>query len=203
MTDDSIVLYDTNEKTKIANPSYVKTFDLAPVTSMLLYTRLPEFDFTKPPVNPMEFASSLVETCKKYNGIGLSANQCGFTHRVFVMGTGDEYIACFNPKVLYTEGESHMPEGCLSFPLLELKITRPKKITVSYQDFNGQEHTKTFEGLTARCFLHELDHMDGIVYTTKAKPLALEFGMKRMKKLGQRINKAIKSGRIKPEDVIK
>ena len=144
-----------------------------------------------------------LETCRKLNGLGLSANQCGFPHRVFVIGSNDSYIACFNPKIISVDGETHMEEGCLSFPLLTLKITRPKKITVEYQDFTGQKRVATFDGLTARCFLHELDHMDGIVYTTRVKPLALQFGMKKMKKLGQKINKAIKSGRIKPEDIFK
>jgi peptide deformylase len=119
------------------------------------------------------------------------------------MGTGDDYVAFFNPKLISSEGEVHMEEGCLSFPLLTLRITRPKKITVEYQDFNGVSHTKTFEGLTARCFLHELDHMNGIVYTSRVKTLALQMGLKKMKKLSQKINKAIKSGQIKREEVFK
>jgi peptide deformylase len=205
MNNDDIILYDTKEEARFTKPETKKlpVFDLVSINSPVLYSKLEEFDFTKPPVNPNEFASSLVETCKKFNGIGLSANQCGFPYRVFVMGAGEEYIACFNPKVISTEEETHMEEGCLSFPLLVLKITRPKKITVEYQDFTGEKRTTTFEGITARCFLHELDHMDGIVYTTRVKPLALEFGMKKMKKLGNKIHKAIKSGKIKPEDVFK
>ncbi len=205
MTNDDIILYDTAAETKFTKPEVKKlpVFDLVPIESRILHTKLDEFNFQNPPVNPNEFASALVETCRRFNGLGLSANQCGFPHRVFVMGAGEEFIACFNPKVISAEEETHMEEGCLSFPLLSLKITRPKRIVVEYQDFTGEKRTATFEGLTARCFLHELDHMDGIVYTSKAKPLALEFGMKKMKKLGQRINKAIKSGRIKPEDVFK
>ena len=130
-----------------------------------------------------QLASSLVETCKKNQGIGLSANQCGIKLRVFVMGAGEDYVAHFNPKLIETEGESHMIEGCLSFPLLGLRITRPGTITVEYQDYKGVSHTAKYTGISARCFLHELDHMDGIVYTDRVKPLALKSGMDKRNKV--------------------
>lgn len=179
-TDELLVINTEKQETIVQE---VKTFDLIDPSFPSLYKVMPQFDFTNPPVNPNEFASTLVETCKKYNGLGLSANQCGYHHRVFVMGTGNDFIACFNPKVISSEGEAHLAEGCLSFPLLELRITRPKTITVEYQDWNGELHTQTFTGLTARIFLHELDHMDGIVYTDRVKPLALEFGLKKLEKI--------------------
>jgi peptide deformylase len=157
-------------------------FDLVTENSPALKQVLPEFDFTNPPINPNEFASKLVETCKKHNGYGLSANQCGYSHRVFVMGTGDDYVAFFNPKIIESNGESHIVEACLSFPLLGLRITRPKEIVVEYQDFLGVKHTTRFDGISARCFLHELDHMNGIVYTERAKPLALKFGLDKRQK---------------------
>jgi len=148
-----------------------------------LYKVLPEFDFENAPINANSFASTLVETCKKQNGIGLSANQCGFEYRVFVMGAGEEYVAYFNPKILSSSGEKHMEEGCLSFPFLNLHITRPETVEVEYQDYNGEKRTKTFNGISARCFLHELDHMNGIVYTSRVKPLALQYGLKRLEKI--------------------
>lgn len=161
----------------------LKTFDLVELNSPVLHQVLPDFDFEKPPVDPNGFASSLVETCKQHNGLGLSANQCGFTHRVFVMGADEEYVAYFNPKLISSEGESHMEEGCLSFPLLMLKMTRPRSVVVEYQDYTGTKHTKTFDGMTARCFLHELDHMNGVLYTSRVKPLALQFGLKKLQKI--------------------
>ena len=183
--ENDIVLYDTGEVSSVTKVTKdkIETFELVPVDSQILHTKLADFDFENAPVNPNDFASTLVETCKKYSGIGLSANQCGFPYRVFVMGSGDDYIACFNPKVVSIEGETHMAEGCLSFPLLELRITRPKKINVEYQDWNGEKHTGTFDGITARVFLHELDHMDGIVYTSRVKPLALQSGIKKLEKI--------------------
>ena len=100
---DDIILYNTEDKVKPEIP----TFELVDASHALMHEALPEFDFKNPPVDPNAFASSLVETCKKFNGLGLSANQCGFEYRVFVIGSGDNYIACFNPKLISTEGESH------------------------------------------------------------------------------------------------
>ena len=185
MNNDDIILYDTGEVSRLTKveKQTIKTFDLVPPGSKVLHTKLNEFDFTNPPTDPNELASTLVETCKKNNGLGLSANQCGLPYRVFVMGANEDFISCFNPKIIATEGEAHMAEGCLSFPLLELRVTRPKKITVEYQDWNGEKHTTSFDGLTARIFLHELDHMDGIVYTSRVKPLALQSGIKKLEKI--------------------
>ena len=181
MSNDDIILYDTKEQAKIKVD--IPTFDLIPADWPVLNRPTEEFNFSEPPVNPNEFASTLVETCKKHNGFGLSANQCGFPYRVFVMGTDDEYVAFFNPKVIKTEGEAHMEEGCLSWPLLTLRITRPKKIWVEYQDFTGAKKEAVFDGISARCFLHELDHMQGIMYTSRVKPLALQFGLKKLEKI--------------------
>ena len=183
-TDDNIVLYDTAEKVKQTEPQIeIETFDLVDATHPALHKALPEFDFENAPINPNDFASSLVETCRQHNGLGLSANQCGFEHRVFVMGADNDYIACFNPKIVGMQDEVHMEEGCLSFPLLMLRITRPKTIMVEYQDFTGEKRQATFDGLSARIFLHELDHMNGIVYTSRVKPLAFQFGLKKLNKI--------------------
>ena len=97
------IVFNTEDTLKDGN--YTKTyniplFDLVPDTHPIFRQVLPEFDFTNPPVNPTEFASSLVETCKKHNGYGLSANQCGFPYRVFVMGSGDNFVAFFNPSIV-------------------------------------------------------------------------------------------------------
>ena len=174
----------------------VKTFALVPETDTVLKEVLPEFDFSNPPVNANEFASTLVDTCKELDGYGLSANQCGFRHRVFVVGAGDNYVAFFNPKIVEIKGEVHMAEACLSFPLLGLHITRPAEVVIEYQDFNGEKHTEHFIGMTARCILHELDHLNGIVYTTKAKPLALQNGIKKRNKLMKMVNKIGQANRI-------
>jgi len=162
-------------------------YNLVSEDDPILREVMPEFTFLDINVNANSLASSLVETCRKMNGIGLSANQCGLRHRVFVMGSGDNYVAHFNPKLLETKGEAHMIEGCLSFPLLGLRITRPEEITVEYQDFYGEKHVRKYNGISARCFLHELDHMNGIVYTQLAKPMALKSGMSKRQKMLKKI----------------
>jgi len=169
----------------------IKLFPLVDSKDPILQEILPEFEFANSPVNPITFASQLVETCKYYNGLGLSANQCGFRYRVFVMGAGSNYVAHFNPKIIsMSENLVHMQEGCLSFPFLFLNITRPDTIQVEYQDYHGEIKQAKYSGITARCFLHELDHLNGIVYTSKAKPLALKTGKQKRDKLVMRMKKA-------------
>jgi len=183
---DGVFKIDTSDALTTVQPARVEnieTFDLVSPDDPILREVMPHFDFDNAIINPNDFASSLVETCKKNNGIGLSANQCGFPYRVFVMGSGDNYVAHFNPEVIESSGESHMLEGCLSFPLLGLRISRPAEITVKYQDFHGVEHTTKYVGISARCFLHELDHMNGIVYTDRTKPLALKSGLDKRNKM--------------------
>jgi len=186
-----IIKFNTEDALKMQPvvSQQVKLYNLVKETDPILKKVLPEFDFTNPPINPNELASVLVETCKANKGYGLSANQCGFSHRVFVMGAGEEYVAFFNPKILASRGEVHMAEGCLSFPLLGLHITRPAEVDVEYQDYNGIKRTATYTGISARCFQHELDHLNGIVYTEKVKPMALQTGMKKRNKIMKLVKK--------------
>ena len=189
----TIITFDTEEQKQVISKE-VPIFALVPETSPILKQVMPEFDFQNPIMNPIELSSSLIETCKKYNGYGLSANQVGVETRVFVMGVGKEYIACFNPTIIAASTEDvHMAEGCLSFPMLALMITRPSGVVVDYQDYKGEHHQANFVGMSARCFLHELDHLNGIVYTSKCKPMALQQGLKKRGKINHLINKAKKT----------
>jgi peptide deformylase len=179
-----IIKIDTGKEAIVAPPKPKELLKLVKENDPILAQTMPKFDFDNPPIDPNALASRLVDTCKQYRGLGLSANQCGLPYRVFVMGSEDEYVAFFNPEVTHvTEQTSHMTEGCLSFPFLGLKITRPAEIKVKYQDFTGAQKEATFNGISARCFLHELDHMNGIVYTERVKPLALSMGIKKRNKL--------------------
>ena len=186
MKEKDIVVIDTNPYKEISGivEEKIRIFELVDESHLALRKVLPEFDFGNPLVDPNTFASSLVETCKENQGLGLSANQCGFEHRVFVMGSNDNYVAFFNPKIVsISEEMSKTEEGCLSFKGLFLNIERPKEIEVEYQDFNGIKRQAKFAGLTARCFQHELDHMNGIVYTMHVKPLAMQQAHKKRAKL--------------------
>ena len=193
---DDIISIDTGELAKVkptATKVEVPIFKLVDENDTILRQPIEEFDFENPPVNPNAFASSLVETCKANKGLGLSANQCGFKYRVFVVGYGENYVAYFNPKITWVSDVlSHADEGCLSFPNLFIKITRPESVEVKYQDFTGETKTARFGGLTARCILHEFDHMNGVVFTTQAKPLALKTGLDKRMKLMRKYEKYAK-----------
>lgn len=187
--DDSVITINTDDQVKTGlGIRDQKIYSLVPETDPILKEVMPEWDFKNPPEDAVKLASNLVDTCIYHRGYGLSANQCGLRYRVFVMGAGNEYVAFFNPKLLSTEGEKHMTEGCLSFPFLGLSITRPEVVKVEYQTYTGEVKVATFGGISARCFLHELDHMNGIVYTTKVKPLALQMGIQKRKKLMKKYN---------------
>jgi peptide deformylase len=191
-----VIKFNTEELAKVVSNSQeqILTYQLLKEGDRFLDEPLPEFDFSNPPVDPNAFASSLVETCIKNRGLGLSANQCGFPYRVFVAGAEDNYVAYFNPKVLSMSKEETLgDEGCLSFPNLFLKVYRPNSIQVEYQDFNGEKHTARFDGMTARIFMHELDHMNGITFNHRTKPMALKSGIDKRNKLMYRIERAAKA----------
>jgi peptide deformylase len=185
-TDNDLLIYNTEESV-IASNQKPKILKLVNESDSILKEVMPNFDFSDKSLNAVELANSLVESCKLYKGYGLSANQCGIRARVFVMGAENEYVAFFNPKLLSSKGEIHLEEGCLSFPLLGLRVTRPKEIEVEYQDYTGTTKYMRLDGISARVFLHELDHMNGIVYTDRAKPLALASGQKKRQKLFKNI----------------
>jgi peptide deformylase len=194
-----VIKFNTEEQIKerlVPEQTKLQTFQLVEETHPILRKQLKEFDFQNPPVDANLFASMMVETCRENKGFGLSANQCGFEHRMFVMGADDNYVAFFNPEVIEASKEEVLLiEGCLSFPLLGLRINRPKEITVQYQDYTGQKRFTKLDGISARCFQHELDHLNGIVYTSRAKPLALKTGIDKRNKFFKQIKKSISSNR--------
>lgn len=161
----------------------------------MLSKTIPEFDGVLP--NPVmnKLVSRMKMTMKKFGGIGLSANQCGVLERVFVIGTDDEHIVCINPKVTGQSDKTvREDEGCLSFPGFFLKVDRPEWIDVEYMDENGTVQQNRFSGVTARCFLHELDHMNGVVFTQHVGPVSIQMARKRQQKLMRNAQKTVKRG---------
>lgn len=109
------------------------------------------------------------DTMYKSEGAGLSAVQIGILKRAFVMHAGKEYRECINPVLLRQEGVNKIKiEGCLSVPGKCGYVERPDRVWVEYQDRTGAKINKKFTGFEAKCFCHELDHLDGILYTSKA-----------------------------------
>lgn len=106
----------------------------------------------------------MAETMYKENGCGLAANQVGILRRVVVIDTGEGLIELVNPEIIKKSGSQQEVEGCLSCPG-EYGITkRPMKVTVKAFDRFGNEKIYEGEGLLARAFCHELDHLDGVLY---------------------------------------
>lgn len=154
-------------------------------TDPILSQVMPKFDFDNPVVDPIQLAYDLVESMRHHKGIGLSANQIGLPYRVFAMEAVPALV-CFNPKLIDVSSEEILlEEGCLSFPGLGIKIKRPRHIKVRYAEPSGEIMTRKFTGMAARCFLHELDHMDGTKYIDRASFVQKEIALKRQKKLAK------------------
>ena len=113
----------------------------------------------------------LIDNMIHHNGIGISANQIGICERAFAMVRDlehSEVMVCFNPRIVKSYAEEvEMEEGCLSYPDLFLKIKRPDKIVVKYEDEDKKTHKIKLEGLASRVFQHEYDHMEGIDFTQR------------------------------------
>jgi peptide deformylase len=107
----------------------------------------------------------MAETLEEANGVGLAAPQVGILRRVVIVDTGEEILELVNPTLLETDGEQEGAEGCLSVPGKYGLVRRPYYAKVRAQDRYGDWYEAEGEELIARCFCHELDHLDGIIYT--------------------------------------
>ena len=107
----------------------------------------------------------MAETLAEANGVGLAAPQVGILRRVVIVDTGEEILELVNPELVETDGEQVGAEGCLSVPGKYGLVKRPYYAKVKAQDREGNWFEAEGEELIARCFCHELDHLDGIVYT--------------------------------------
>lgn len=105
------------------------------------------------------------ETLIDSGGVGLAAPQVGILRRVVLVDTGEEILELVNPTLIETDGEQVGAEGCLSVPGKYGIVKRPFYAKVRAQDRNGDWYEAEGEELIARCFCHELDHLDGIIYT--------------------------------------
>ena len=111
------------------------------------------------------------ETVRAERGAGLAAPQIGISKRVVVIDVEEGYFEMVNPVILSAKDEQTGPEGCLSVKGKQGTVTRPYKVKAEYRDRNGRKHKLTAEGFFARAVCHELDHLDGILYTDKAVEL--------------------------------
>lgn len=152
----------------------------------ILRERMPEFDFENPDIDPEQLEKDLINIMLENDGIGLAANQVGIRARVFVMGHREHpesAQAFFNPMVVANvDATDDMEEGCLSFPGVYVNIKRPKKILARWQNSKGEWQQSEFDGYNCKCFLHELDHLEGIVFQDRVSTLKWALAVKKTKK---------------------
>jgi peptide deformylase len=159
----------------------------------ILRTPTEDFDFQNPQTNLEELVELLKNEMMKHNGLGLAAPQLGIPFSVFVVGdptNKDSIMEFINPKIIYKSDKMcYSNEGCLSFPLLFIKIKRPEEVRIRYSDKTGVVKTGKFNGITARAILHEYDHLQGILFTDIANRIHLEKAQKDKKLYLRRNNK--------------
>ncbi len=111
-----------------------------------------------------QILDDMADTMYEADGVGLAAPQVGILRRYCIVDVGDGLIELINPVIVEQSGTQSGEEGCLSYPGEFDIVERPMTVTVKAQDRNGKTFTVTGEGLKARAFCHEIDHLDGIVY---------------------------------------
>lgn len=117
----------------------------------------------------------MVDTLKDSGGVGLAGPQVGILRRLVVIEKEDGTILeMVNPVIIHTEGEQEGLEGCLSLPGVWGVVKRPMTVTIKAQDRYGEEYTETASGLIGRCFVHECEHLDGILYVDRADRILTE-----------------------------
>ena len=137
-----------------------------------------------------QIVNDMFETMYKRGGVGLAANQVGILKRIVIIdlrsgkeNQGKEQIVLINPEIVTLEGEEIKEEGCLSLPGLYKKVKRAAYAKVKAQNLDGEEFTIEGEGLLARAFQHEIDHLNGIVFIDRLSPLQKRLALEKYKKL--------------------
>ncbi len=137
-----------------------------------------------------DLVRDMFDTMYRKGGVGLAANQVGVLKRVIVIDLhsrtekqGKEQIILINPEIVVQEGEIVKEEGCLSLPGLYRKVKRAAYVKVKAQNLEGEEFEIEGEGLLARAFQHEIDHLDGIVFIDRLSPLQRRLALEKYKKL--------------------
>lgn len=143
----------------------------------ILHTPCPRFD--EDIDDYLDTFHEMFVVMEQSRGVGLAAPQVGLQKRFFIMNV-NEPIVCINPEIVDRSEEMIVTkEGCLSYPNLFLNVKRHAEVRVRYTDDNGDEIVRLLNGLEARCFQHELDHLDGVTFDTLVSKLALRRSMRK------------------------
>lgn len=150
---------------------------------------IPQFEFDGEH-DPQQISDEMIAIMQKAGAAGLAANQLGLEHRVFVLNTAPNPTVCFNPKIVhYSEKFAVNEEGCLTYPGLFVKIRRPAWIRVRFQNVDGSMQTEMFNGLVARAYQHELDHLDGVNYMSRAKKIHMDQAKRKQKLIDRKLKR--------------
>jgi peptide deformylase len=125
----------------------------------------------------------MFETMYAEEGVGLAAPQIGLSLRLFVMDCAGIKLVAANPEIISAEGEQAGEEGCLSVGKIHSPLKRAERATLRAQDVRGEWYEREAEGLAARCFQHETDHCDGLLFINRLTPLKRNMVTKRFQKL--------------------
>jgi len=125
----------------------------------------------------------MFDTMYHAEGVGLAAQQIGVPLRLFVMDCQGIKLVAANPEIISTDGEQTGEEGCLSVGKVHADLKRPEKALLRAQDLSGQTFEREASGLAARCFLHETDHCDGILFIRHLSPLKRDMVTRKFRKL--------------------
>ena len=157
-------------------------FDLRLLASTVVFASVNPFDDKNADWEKRE--EEMIQLMKDRFGIGLASPQLGMGYRMFVMTfASGEDVGVFNPEILeFSKEEVAIEEGCLTFPLLYFIVTRPAKVKVRFQTHDQQVVEDWLEGMDARCFQHELDHLNGKLYLEYASDMKLKRAIKKRDK---------------------
>ena len=125
----------------------------------------------------------MFETMYDDGGVGLAAQQIGLSLRLFVMDCDGIKLVAANPEIISVEGEQGGEEGCLSVGKVHAEVKRAAKVVLLAQDLKGKTFEREATGLAARCFLHETDHCDGILFIRHLSPLRRDLILRKFRKL--------------------
>jgi len=160
-------------------------------TDPILSKELADVDLKNPGFDPKELKEKMVELMVSKRGLGLSACQVGLDYKVFIIGENKENCMMFiNPEVISVSEETELDvEGCLSFPDMFVRMARPNLVEAKWYDEEMKEQSGSFEGYTARCFLHEFDHLYGVLYKDKVSRLKWDRAKQKKDKITKQRNK--------------
>ena len=134
--------------------------------------------------------AAMFETLEAYKGVGLAAVQVGINEQIFVVSVNKDVFAVINPKILKPAGHDVMEEGCLSIPYVQVDVKRPKSIWVEFTDIENRRVQARLDGLLARVFQHEYDHLHGKLIVDYLPP-----------KQRQKVVAQLKAGTLQPKEL--